>query len=51
MLHVVARCDGIVVISIDKVAMIREPAECEDGKHNDEHSHNLETIIQTNQYR
>ena len=41
-LHIAAFRYRVVVIRVYKVAMIGEPAECEDGHHNDKHLHHLQ---------
>ena len=40
-LHVATLRYWVIVIGIYKVAMIREPAEREDGHHDDKHLHHL----------
>jgi len=42
MLNVIAFHNGIVVIGVYEVAVIREPAEREDGHHDDKHLHHLQ---------
>lgn len=36
-LDVAAGCDGVVVVGVDEIAVVRQPAECKDGYHEDEH--------------
>jgi len=45
MLNVIGSHYRLVVISVYKVAMIREPAEREDGHHDDKHLHHLQENI------
>lgn len=37
-----AHCHRPVVIGVDEIAMVREPANCEDGYHCDKHPHYLD---------
>ena len=40
-LDIVAGGYGVVMVRVDEVAMVRQPAESEYGHYNDEHSDNL----------